>query len=116
HKETDRERRRGRAVEIGQKSRVRPDVWAGLVDGSENRAQKGGAKPQNLHDKPCRNGLMCGNHASGVFRTCWSALSRSRILLVNPAAHSKTAPRKINHLERSTWARNPPKMAYSCRV
>jgi len=42
-----------------------------------------------------------------------AALSRSRILLVNPAAHSKTAPRKINHLEPSTWARNPPKMAYS---
>ena len=31
------------------------------------------------------------------------ALSRSRILLVNRAAHSKTAPRKINHLEPSTW-------------
>ena len=44
------------------------------------------------------------------------ALSRSRILLVNPAAHSKTALRKINHLEPSTWARNPPKMAYSWRV
>ncbi len=44
------------------------------------------------------------------------ALSRSRILLVNPAAHSKTAVRKINHLEPSTWARNRPKMAYSWRV
>jgi hypothetical protein len=31
------------------------------------------------------------------------ALSRSRILLVNPASHSKIALRKINHLGPSTW-------------
>ena len=49
---------------------------------------------------------------SGVAR----ALSRSLILLVNTAAHSRTALRKINHLGPSTSARNPPKMDYSWRV
>ena len=44
------------------------------------------------------------------------ALSRSRILLVNAAAYSRTALRKINHLGPSTSARNPPKMGYSWRV
>jgi len=48
-------------------------------------------------------------------RSLWRALSRSRILLVNPAALNDRL-RKINHLGPSTWARNPPKMACSWRV
>ena len=58
------------------------------------------------------------NHmgVGGADNSLWLALSRSRILLVNAAAHSRTALRKINHLGPSTSARNPPKMAYSWRV
>src|SRR5208337_2017844 len=53
------------------------------------------------------------NFAEGCL---FQALSRSRILLVNAAAHSSTALRKINHLGPSTSARNPLEMAYSWRV
>jgi hypothetical protein len=45
-----------------------------------------------------------------------TALSRSRILLVNPAARSKVARRKIKQLEASRWEQVPPKTAYSWRV
>src|SRR5208282_3830266 len=41
----------------------------------------------------------------------WRALSRSRILLVNPAARSKIARCKINQLAGSTPEQIPPKMA-----
>ena len=44
------------------------------------------------------------------------ALSRSRILLVNPLRAEKTARRKINWLEPSTWEQIPPKMAYPWRA
>ncbi len=47
---------------------------------------------------------------------CAMTPARSRILLVNPAVALKGRLRKINHLGPSTWARNPPKMAYSWRV
>src|SRR3954447_4844016 len=29
--------------------------------------------PAFLHEKPCRNDKLHGNHRSEVFRTCWSA-------------------------------------------
>lgn len=44
------------------------------------------------------------------------ALSRSRILVVNPLARPKTARRKIKQLEASIREQNPPKTAYSWRV
>ncbi len=32
---------------------------------------------RKLHDKPCRDGALCGNLPVGVFRTCWSATCAS---------------------------------------
>jgi hypothetical protein len=32
---------------------------------------------RKLHDKPCRDGALCGNLPDGVFRTCWSATCAS---------------------------------------
>ncbi len=60
--------------------------------------------------------MMAETDSEGVGKEPVVALSRSLILLVNPAPHSKIALRKINHLGPSTWARDPPKMAYSWQV
>jgi nucleoside-diphosphate-sugar epimerase len=54
-----------------------------------------------------------------VFRgdvTTWTALSRSRVLLVNREARSKTAWRKINDLGNSLSWQIPSKITYSWPV
>ena len=54
--------------------------------------------------------------ALGATAMVVGALSRSRILVVNPAPRLKTTRRKINKLEPPTWEQISPKMAYSWRV
>jgi hypothetical protein len=49
-------------------------------------------------------------------RAAGLALSRSRVLLVNREARSKTAWRKINDLGNSLSGQIPSKIAYSCPV
>ena len=85
HKQTDREHREEPVAEIRQKRselalRHRSlGVGNHLISvGGAKGAGRGAFVAWKLHDKPCRNGALCGNPDDKVFRTCWSATCASR--------------------------------------
>src|SRR5208337_2686035 len=59
---------------------------------------------QNIIDKPCRNGALCGNLMRKVFRTCWwvmCAFPPTGIATPWTCRETRGFPERGRHLERA---------------